>query len=98
MKGGLISVTADGVVGASGKATRVYGISVLSGAGGAAVVQYYNNTAASGNALVTSTGVASKAVLVPDIPAEGLLFPAGLYVDVDANTTQVNVWCEQRAN
>jgi hypothetical protein len=97
MRGGLISVTSDGVVGTSGKATRVYGISILSGGTGA-VVAFYNATSATGNQLLTGTGTANKAVMVPDIPAEGILFPAGLYVDVDTNTTQVNVWCEQRAN
>lgn len=91
MAGGLISLTVDGVVGASARPIRVYGISILSGGTGA-VVQFYNGTSASGNIMLTATGTANKAVMVPDIPAEGLLFPAGLFVDVDGNTTQVNIW------
>lgn len=93
-RGGIVTITADSVILNSGKPVRVYGISILSTAT-PAVVAFYNGTSATGNPYLHGTGTASKAVMVPDIPAEGMLFPAGLFVDVDANTTSVTVFCEQ---
>ncbi len=91
MKGGTIRVTADSVVGVSGKPFRVYGASVTSGGGGAAVVAFKNGTSTAGTVYFQATGTTSKAVLIPNIPKEGLLFPGGLFVDVDANTDAVAV-------
>lgn len=94
-RGGLQSITSSGVIGTSGKPIRVFAISVLSAASPGAPV-FYNNTAASGNEILDGTGLtASKAVLIANIPTEGMLFPSGLFVTVDGNSTQVNVWYEQ---
>lgn len=95
MRGGIISRTDDGVLGTSGKPIRVYGASVDSGAGGAAVVHFHNGTSASGNLVFTATGAASKAILVADIPAQGILFDGGCYVNVDANTTRALIFAEE---
>jgi hypothetical protein len=94
MKGGPVTITADGVIGPSGKPIRVYGISIGSGAGGGGVVEFHNGTSTSGQKYVTASGTASTNVLVANIPAAGLLFPAGLYANVDANTTDVTAWIE----
>lgn len=91
MKGAPQTITADGVIGNSGKPIRVYAIAITSG-GTAAVVAFHNGTSTSGQRMLQGTGTISKTVLVPDIPTEGLLFPAGLFVDVDTNTTDVTVW------
>ena len=94
MNGAPYSRSTDGVLGLSGKAIRVYAICIDSTAGGASVVAFHNGTSASDTKFLTGTGTVSKAVLVPDIPASGLLFPSGLYVDVDGNTNNVTVWLE----
>lgn len=94
MRGGPISRTDDGVLGESGKPYRVYGASVESGAGGGAVVHFHNGTSASGTLMFTATGTASKGILVADIPAQGILFTSGVYVNVDANTANATIFAE----
>jgi hypothetical protein len=91
VKGGTIRVTSDSVVGISGKGFRVFGASITSGAGGGAVVAFKNGTSTAGTTYFQGTGTASKAVLIANIPKEGLLFPGGLFVDVDANTDAVAI-------
>lgn len=83
-------VTADAVIGASGKATRVYSIHVISTGGGGAVVSLRNGTTASGTIYVTEEGTTSKGKTVA-YGDTGLFFPGGCFADVDANTTSVLV-------
>lgn len=83
-------ITADGVVGASGKPTRVYGIHVISGAGGGAVINLRSGTAVSGTIRIKSTGTASQGVTFT-YGNHGQLFESGCYCDVDTNTTSVLV-------
>lgn len=83
-------LTADGAVGASGVAVRVFAINIVSGGGGAAVVSLKNGTAAGSTNYVTQTGTTSTGVTVI-FGAQGFLFPAGCFVDVDANTASVLV-------
>lgn len=86
---GTVNITADGAVGTSGAATRIFSIHIVS-AGTAAVVSFYNNTSASGTAFLKLTGtVSTGATTIFSSP--GLLFPAGCFVDVDVNTTSVCV-------
>jgi hypothetical protein len=83
-------ITADGVVGTSGKPIRVYGIHVISGAGGGAVVNLRSGTAVGGTIRLKATGTASQGVTFP-YGNEGHLFEEGCYCDVDTNTTSVLV-------
>lgn len=90
MAGGLSRVTADGVLGTSGSPVRVFGMSIESGATGGVVV-LRNGTAVTDNPVISAQGSANATSQVPDVPAEGIYFSAGLYVDIDANTTAANV-------
>ena len=93
-RGGSQRVTADGVIGISGQAIRLYGASITSGATGG-VVNFRNGTAVTDTILFSASGTANLTVLVANIPAEGVYFPDGLYVDVDANATAVVCSYEQ---
>jgi len=83
-------IVADGVVGTSGKPIRVYGIHVISGAGGGAVINLRSGTAVGGTIRITSTGTASQGVTFL-YGNEGQLFEAGCFCDIDTNTTSVLV-------
>ncbi len=85
-KAGTFRITADGVLGPSGVPVRVYSIVVLSGAGGAAVVAVCNGTDNT-TKYDQINGTASKAVVREY--RDGLVFPNGCYIDLDANTTFV---------
>ena len=88
-RGGSQRITADGVIGVSGAPTRVYGLIIQSGAI-AGVVNVYNGTDTTGTIILpTISGAANQGKAVEGIPAEGIYFPAGCYVDIDANTTSV---------
>jgi hypothetical protein len=82
-------VTADAVVGTSGAATVCYGISITSD-GTAGVVILRNGTTTSGTAVMTLTGTASTTDIF-DFGGVGVLFPDGLFADVDAHTTSSTV-------
>lgn len=92
-----VTVAADSAIFVSGKPVRLYAAAVDSGAT-PAVINFRNGTSAGDPALFNFTATASKKLMVPDIPPCGLLFPAGLFVDVDANTNGVTVWAELVAN
>lgn len=83
---GSQNITADGVIGVSGRPVRLYNIQVMSG-GTAAVVSIYSGTSTSGTKLDQIDGTISKSVSRGY--EGGLYFPNGLYVDLDANTTFV---------
>lgn len=85
-KAGTYRITADGVLGPSGKAVRVFSIVVLSGAGGGAVVSVCNGTAAT-TEYDQINGTASKAVVREY--REGMVFKDGCFIDLDANTVSV---------
>lgn len=87
---GIALITADGVVGTSGAATRVFSIHILSGGGGAAVVALRAGTAVTDTINIKETGVVSTGKTF-EYGDRGFLFPSGVYVDVDANTTSVAV-------
>lgn len=94
IKGSPQTITADGVIGVEDKPLIVYAVSVDSAAT-AAVVAFHNGDAATDTMMFQATGTVSKTVLIADIPAGGLYFPAGCFVDIDANTDAVTVWYEQ---
>jgi len=83
---GTSNITADGVIGPSGRPIRVYSFVVHSG-GTAAVVSFYSGTSSSGTKLIQIDGTINKSVVVTF--EEGLLFSAGCYCDLDTNTTFV---------
>jgi hypothetical protein len=81
---GTVRLTADGLVGKSGKECRVYSVHLVSASGTAAQVILKNGTSTSGTAYAQVDGTASKGVTVSF--AGGLLFPAGCYADVTVNS------------
>lgn len=91
--GGIQTLTADGVVGISGKPIRLYGATITSD-GTPAVVAFYDGTSTGGTLIFQATGTASVAALVSNIPAEGILFPSGLFIDIDSHTTSFSAFYE----
>lgn len=81
---GIQRVTADAVVGVSGKPVRVYGVTWLSGTT-AGYVGLRNGTGTSSDLQYYLDGTASKSFTQNF--EEGMLFPSGCYCDVDANVT-----------
>lgn len=90
---GSQKITADGVVGTSGKKIRVYGFIARATSGGASVINVYSGTDTSGT-LLDVINVAQSTTERP-MYAGGLQFPAGCYVDVDANTSFIVALYEQ---
>lgn len=81
-------VTADGIVGRSGKPVRIYHINILSGAAGG-VVNLRNGALVTSPIWVQEVGTATQGVSFAF--NEGLLLPGGCFVDIDANVTSVAV-------
>lgn len=94
MPGGYQRRTTDGVIGISGQAIRLYGLQIQSGAA-AGVVACHDGTSSSGNKILDVAGEPNKTIPVPDIPAAGVYFPTGLYLDVNADVTAVIANYEQ---
>lgn len=90
---GKQKITADGVIGTSGKNIRLFGLIVRASSGGATVVNIYEGTSAGG----TLVDVVNGATSTTERPmyAGGLLCSGGLYIDVDANTSFVTAIYEQ---
>ena len=89
MLNGSQLVTADGVLGISGQAKIVYSIHILSGGGGGGVVLLRRGTAVGDTIGISQTGTTSIGVTFNY--EGGMYFPAGCFVDVDANVTSVLV-------
>lgn len=83
-------LTADGVVGISGKPLRVHNVVMLSAAGGAGELVLRNGTSASDTAYVIEAGTAASKTKTYNFEG-GLHFPAGCFFDIDTNTTAVVV-------
>lgn len=81
--------TADAAVGSSGRAVRIMCMHIISG-GVAGVVSLRNGTSASATAYLTETGTVSTGQTY-NYGTQGILFPAGCFIDLDANTTSVLV-------
>ena len=81
---GMQKRTTDGVIGASGKKIRLYGIIVNSDASGS-VVDLHDGTGTGDAKLDTITGAASVSTRV-NYPG-GLLFNSGLYINLDGTHT-----------
>ncbi len=90
---GAQKITADGVIGTSGKKIRLYGIIVVSDSSGSAVA-LHDGTSTAGALMDTITGAASVSTRV-NYPG-GLLFNSGLYINLDgSHTTYVTCIYEQ---
>jgi hypothetical protein len=83
-------ISADGVVGVSGKPIRIFNIHIISGAGGAAVVNLRSGAAVGGTIRIKETGIIDTGKTF-SYGKRGFLFEAGCYCDVDTNTTSVLV-------
>lgn len=87
-------VTADAVVGTANMPVRIFSIHILSGGGGAAVVNLRAGAAVGGTIRIKETGTISTGKTF-NYGKYGYLFETGCFCDVDANTTSVAVQFEQ---
>ncbi len=85
---GNTRLTADGVVGTSGKPIQVYWIHLVSGAT-ASTTSLNNGTAAGDTAFIQVDGVANQGVTVNF--AGGVRFPAGCFMNTDANISYCTI-------
>lgn len=83
-------LTADGVVGPSGKPIRVFNVTWLSGAGGPGELVLENGTAASSTNWIVQDGSAASKSDTLNFEG-GLLFADGCYFDKDANVAAIVV-------
>ena len=94
-RGGTITVDASGVVNTSGKPQRVYGLTITSNATAGGIVTLRNGTGATDTIFMTPQGKISDTTLITGFPAEGMYFPAGLYVSIGTNVTVAYIQVEQ---
>lgn len=94
---GSVRLTADGAVGRSGVPCRVFLAVALSGAGGAGEIVLRNGTTAAGTVYVQQDGTAASKTTILNFGAEGLVFPAGCFFDIDANIAAIVVECRSEA-
>lgn len=83
-------LTADGVVGPSGKAMRVYWIHLVSGST-ASTTTLKNGSTTGGTAIIQVDGTADQGVTLNF--AGGVRFPDGCYMDTDANISYATIGC-----
>ena len=84
--------TADQNV-SSGRAFACYGVKILSGAI-AGTVNLRNGTTATDTSIIVLEGTANKQEMLPIVPGKGVVFPSGLFADMDANVTNYVVFGE----
>lgn len=89
-------VTADAAISTANKPVRIFSIHILSGGGGAAAVSLRSGGTVSGTVRVTETGTISTGKTF-NYGKYGLLFEAGCFCDIDANTTSCAVQFELEA-
>jgi hypothetical protein len=83
-------VVADGVLSSAGEPVAVYGMNIISTGGGGAVIKLRSGSAVSGTIIIQETGTTSQGKSF-NYGGNGIVFPSGCYVDVDANTTSVAI-------
>lgn len=75
----------DAAVGASGAAIRVFMLHIISdGTAGVAILR--NGTSTAGTAFVTESGTISTGKTI-NFGTQGMIFPAGCFLDVDSHVT-----------
>ncbi len=89
--GGTQLLTADGAVGTSGNATRVYSVHVISTSGGACTVLLKNGTSTGGTSYASVVVGAASTGASHQFGTTGMYFTGGCFVDIDANTASVAV-------
>lgn len=94
MSVGSVRLTADGVVGVSGKPIIVYNVVMLSAAGGAGELVLRNGAADTATVYVQEAGTAASKTKTYNFDG-GLYFPSGCFFDKDSNTDAVVVNFEQ---
>lgn len=75
----------DAPIGTSGVVTRIFTVHLISD-GTATVTSLRNGIAATATAFATETGTASTGKTI-NYGLQGMLFPAGCFLDVDAHCT-----------
>lgn len=85
---GVVRLTADGLVGSSGKPIRVFVIHLVSG-GTLSTTTFKNGADASGTTWFQADGVASSGQTWNF--AGGFRFPAGCFMDTDANISYATI-------
>lgn len=83
--------SADGAVVSSGSEVIVHGINFTSG-GTAGVVILRNGTSASATAVIQENGIISSSKT--QLYKPGIVFPAGCFVDIDANVSSATIFYE----
>lgn len=91
---GYTNAAADAAVISSGVPVVVYGVNIVSGAGGAGRVILRNGTSTGGTAVITLDGTASTGTLF-HFGGTGIVFPAGCFADMDTNVTSFTVIAEK---
>lgn len=81
-------ITAAGVVGVSGKPTRIFGYTLISLVGGPGTVTLYDGTSTSGTRISLQVGNAGAQTQV-SFGSTGVFFPSGCYADLDSDVSQV---------
>jgi hypothetical protein len=94
MTSGSKRLTADGVVGTSGKPVRIYSVVALSASGGAGTLVLRNGTTATDTIYVQQDGTAASKTDIFNF-AGGLTFPDGAFFDKDTNIDAVVINFEQ---
>jgi hypothetical protein len=89
---GYQALTSSGVVNDSGKPQALYGIAI-NASGTSAIPTFFDGTSSLGTAVFAQSGIAAGWANFQY--STGLVFPKGLYVSFDANTTKVTTWCRQ---
>jgi hypothetical protein len=84
-------VTADAQLGSG--TVAVYGMHIISGAS-AGIVTLRNGTSTGGTQIMRETGTADTGYSV-NFGGEGVVFPSGCFVDINADVTSVAVWYEK---
>lgn len=88
--GGTQLLAADGALGTSGTAVRVYAISILSGAT-AGILSLRNGTGTGDTIYATLTCAAVSTSTVFTFGTTGMFFPNGCFVDIISNVTSAAV-------
>lgn len=86
---GATRISADSVIGPSGVPIVLYGYCIVSG-GTAGDVIFRDGTTTSGAAQLEDKGTASEGVVVS--LANGVVFNNGLFADIDADVTTLDVY------
>jgi len=87
---GFQRITSSGSISDAGKPILVCGYSILSGA--TAAVPYFNSGTSTSNTLGFRPGPITGSVGNTNSLPLPVMFPSGLYVSFDANTTEVTVF------